>query len=185
MIFLKNLYSKKLIKFSLWSAVFTALVGTLLHFAFKWTNGSLFAAPFAAVNESTFEHLKLIFWPFLITTIIGLFVFPDKKPSFIASAAVSVFSGMVSIIVLFYTYSGIIGRFYSAVNIIIFFVSVAFSYYLLYLFMKNKSFDFPFSGVLGSLIFILLIAVLISFTFLPPKIALFLDPLTKSYGLPI
>ena len=170
MIFLKNLYSKKLIKFSLWSAVFTALVGTLLHFVFEWTDESLLAAPFSAVNESTFEHLKLLFWPFFITTIIGLFVFPDKRPSFIAAAAVSVFLGMIAIIVLFYTYSGVIGKFYSAVNIAIFFIAVIFSYYLLYLFMKNKSFDFPFSGVLGSLIFILLIAVLISFTFLPSEL---------------
>ena len=40
--------------------IFTAVVGTLLHFLFDWTGGSVAAALFSAVNESIWEHLKLL-----------------------------------------------------------------------------------------------------------------------------
>jgi hypothetical protein len=179
---LKSLFSKRLIKYSVLSALFTSAAGTLLHFVYEWSGNNRLVGVFSAINESTFEHLKLLFWPFLLTTFIGLFLFPEKRRGFIASSAVSVLLGMLSIIVLFYTYSGALGKFYSAINIAIFFISVIFSYYMLYAFMKNSTFDFNFSGFFGVLIFILLIASIISFTFLPPKIALFQDPLTKSFG---
>lgn len=182
MIFLKSLFSKRLIKYSVLSALFTSAAGTLLHFVYEWSGNNRLVGVFSAVNESTFEHLKLLFWPFLLTTFIGLFLFPDKRREFITSSAVSVFLGMVLIITLFYTYSGALGKFYSAINIAIFFISVIFSYYMLYAFMKNSTFDFNFSGFFGVLIFILLIAAVISFTFLPPKIALFKDPLTGTFG---
>lgn len=40
--------------------IFTAILGTLLHFLFDWTNGSVIAALFSAVNESIWEHMKLL-----------------------------------------------------------------------------------------------------------------------------
>lgn len=39
--------------------VFTGVLGILLHFLFDWTNGSVVAALFSAVNESIWEHTKL------------------------------------------------------------------------------------------------------------------------------
>ena len=50
---------------SLWQLVgfaFTALGGTLLHFLYDWTNNNIVAA-FTAVNESTWEHMKLLYFP--------------------------------------------------------------------------------------------------------------------------
>ena len=42
----------------------TALAGTALHFAYDWCLSPLVGL-FAPVNESVWEHLKLLFWPFL------------------------------------------------------------------------------------------------------------------------
>ena len=42
----------------------TSLAGTLLHFAYAWWPNVL-TAIFAPVNESVWEHLKLLFWPYL------------------------------------------------------------------------------------------------------------------------
>ena len=48
---------------------FTAVLGTLLHFLYEWTQMIAFA-PFSAVNESTWEHMKLLFIPMFLLAII-------------------------------------------------------------------------------------------------------------------
>ena len=48
----------------------TALAGTLLHFLFDWTGKNLLAAFFSGVNESTWEHIKLLFWPLFLFGLI-------------------------------------------------------------------------------------------------------------------
>ena len=37
--------------------------GTILHFLYDWTGGSILVAPLSGVNESTWEHMKLLYWP--------------------------------------------------------------------------------------------------------------------------
>ena len=46
--------------------VFTSVLGTLLHFAYEWSGNLPLLAPFTAVNESIFEHIKLLYFPALI-----------------------------------------------------------------------------------------------------------------------
>ena len=41
--------------------VFEGALGTLLHFVFDWSGGNVAAALFSAVNESIWEHMKLLF----------------------------------------------------------------------------------------------------------------------------
>ena len=43
----------------------TVLLGTGLHFLYAWRPIPLFGL-FAPVNESVWEHLKLLYWPFLV-----------------------------------------------------------------------------------------------------------------------
>ena len=43
--------------------VITVLGGILLHFLYGLTNESIFVASFSAVNETTWEHMKLIYFP--------------------------------------------------------------------------------------------------------------------------
>lgn len=37
-------------------------LGTLAHFAYEWSGKQLLAGAFCAVNESTWEHMKLLFF---------------------------------------------------------------------------------------------------------------------------
>ena len=64
-----------ILTFQILSAIFTIVLGTILHFTFKWSNKNPLVGSFSAVNESTWEHLKLLFFPMLITTIIGYFLY--------------------------------------------------------------------------------------------------------------
>ena len=65
-------------KISIWQFFgfgFTSLFGTLLHFLYEWTGKNNFTALFSGVNESTWEHMKLLFFPLLIFSIIEYYIF--------------------------------------------------------------------------------------------------------------
>ncbi len=67
--------SNKILKYQIFSAIFAIILGTLLHFAYEWSGNNAFVGSFSSINESTWEHLKLAFFPMLITAIIRLFYF--------------------------------------------------------------------------------------------------------------
>ena len=48
----------------------TSLIGTILHFLYDWLGEAVWIAPFSSVNESTWEHMKLLFWPMFLYAII-------------------------------------------------------------------------------------------------------------------
>ena len=66
----------------LWQAAgfaLTTLGGTLLHFLYDWTGGSILAAPFSGTNESTWEHMKLLFWPLFLFALIQRLYFKNQR----------------------------------------------------------------------------------------------------------
>ena len=48
--------------------------GNLLHFIYDWTGQSPIAAPLAAVNESTWEHMKLFITPWVLWSLVECIV---------------------------------------------------------------------------------------------------------------
>ena len=57
------------------TAIIGIILGTIFHFTYEWSGKKVIIGLFSAVNESTWEHLKLLFFPMLITTFIGYFFF--------------------------------------------------------------------------------------------------------------
>ena len=161
----------------------TSLGGTLLHFLYDLTGGALWAAPFSGVNESTWEHMKLIFWPMLIYAAVESFFFRDRE-DFWCIKLRGIIIGLALIPILFYTYNGAIGRSPDWVNIAIFFISAAIAYlYETRLFEKTKiTYRFP---LLSLLALIAIAALFVIFTFYTPKIGIFRDPLTGMFGVDI
>ena len=39
--------------------IFISVIGTLLHFMYEWSGHNKVVSLFAAVNESTWEHIKI------------------------------------------------------------------------------------------------------------------------------
>lgn len=50
--------------------IFTVILGTFLHFLFNLTKGSVIAALFSAVNESIWEHMKLLYYPMVVFALV-------------------------------------------------------------------------------------------------------------------
>ena len=47
------------------------ILGTLFHFVYDWSGQMWFVGLFVPVNESTWEHMKLLFVPMLIYIMLG------------------------------------------------------------------------------------------------------------------
>ncbi len=162
--------------------LFTGLCGVLLHFAYDWSNKSVIIAPFSAVNESIFEHMKLLFFPMFIFAVAENFILKGDYKSFWTSKFVGITAGLVLIPVLYYSYTGIFGVSLDWVNIIIFFVAAAVSYLLETRLLKRGDKSRKFEG--AALVILCVYAILfVLLTFAPPYIPLFEDPVTRRYGL--
>ena len=159
----------------------TSLAGTLLHFLYDWLREAIWIAPFSSVNESTWEHMKLLFWPMFIYAIIQSFFFKDSQDFWCVKLRGTLL-GLVTIPVLFYTYNGVFGKSPDWINITIFFISAAIAYiYETRLFNTDKIRCKSSKFALGILCVIALLFVL--FTFRTPEIGIFKDPLTGTFGI--
>ena len=169
-----------ILKFIIFSGIFVMILGTLLHFTYEWSGNNQFIASFSAVNESTWEHLKLLFFPMLLTTIIGFFYLEKSCPNYWCARLFGILTAILFTIVLFYTYTGIIGTNFAFVDISIFFVAVILGELVSYKVLVS-SFDCNSSVALVGII--LLLACFIIFTYFTPEIGLFKDPVNGLFGI--
>ena len=172
-----NLFKRTVIGF-----IFVSIAGSLFHFIFQWSGYNRLAGIFFPVNESVWEHLKLIYLPFLIWSIIEYFVLRKDKSN-IFTKAVSTLSGMATIVIFYYTYTGISGKEIEFLNILSFFVGVAVAFAVDYLMIKSEKFKSNSYATAGIIIFIILGVLFVVFTFAPPLIPLFKDPQNLTYGI--
>jgi len=169
---------------SLWQAVgfaVTTFGGTLLHFLYDWTGNSILVSPFSGVNESTWEHMKLLFWPLLLFALIQRPFFKDQK-NYWCVKLLEILLGLMLIPVLFYTYNGAFGRSPDWINIVIFYLSAALVFLFEWrAFQKNRLHcAYP---RLAFLVICLIGALFVVFTFAAPQLPLFRDPLTQKIGI--
>lgn len=159
----------------------TSLSGTLLHFLYDWLGEAVWIAPFSSVNESTWEHMKLLFFPMFVFAIIQSLFFKDRQ-DFWCIKLKGILLGIMLIPILFYTYNGAIGRSPDWINIAIFFISAAIAYIY-----ETRQFNNKVTICRNPKLAIALLCVIavlfVVFTFLTPKLGIFKDPLTSTYGI--
>ena len=159
----------------------TSLLGTLLHFLYEWLGEPAWIAVFSGVNESTWEHMKLLFWPMFIYAAVQSFFFKDYE-GFWCIKLRGIVLGIISIPIIFYTYNGVVGKSPDWINIAIFFVCAAISY--IYEAREFKKSTTPCQNSTLAFSLLCVIALLFAvFTFATPEINLFKDPLTNTYGI--
>lgn len=169
-------------KYHIISTVITVISGVLLHFAYDLFPKD-FTAIFTPVNESTWEHLKLLFYPVVILTVAEYFIYCKNIPNFCASRVISLLLGMLFIVTVFYTYTGITGKSYDFINILIYVGSAILTYYLSYCFIELGVFETPLINKIAPIIVIGIFILFWVFTFYAPLINIFRDPITGSYGI--
>ena len=154
--------------------IFTSVTGTLLHYLFDWCNQSRIIALFSGVNESTWEHMKLLFFPLLIFAIIEYRAVKGEYENFWFVKLIGTAVGISVIPIIYYTYQGIFGVNADWFNILIFFIAAA-TAYLVETKLFSSYLRFTFSEK-ASVIALAVIALLFFiFTFFPPKIPIFMN----------
>ena len=157
------------------------LGGTILHFLYDWTGGSIMVSPFSGVNESTWEHMKLLFWPLFLFALIQWLFFREQENYWCVKLA-EILLGLLLIPVLFYTYNGVFGKSPDWINIAIFYISAAFVFLFEWWVFKKDWLQCRYPRL--AFVAICLIGILfVVFTFAPPQIPLFRDPLSGNYGI--
>lgn len=163
--------NKKLLITSALGIIFVCSTGTLLHFVYEWTKENTIVGLFAPVNESTWEHMKLLYFPMLIF-FIGEYAFLFRQyPQLLRADFIAILTGTLLIPILFYTYTGLLGYHTLILDIFTFIASTIFAFWVRYRILlsllRKKHTFFYFICVL-----VLGVCFLI-FSYYPPDIALF------------
>ena len=169
----------KVLKYQIFSTIFVIILGTLLHFTFEWSGRNQLVAIFSSVNESTWEHLKLAFFPMFLSAIIGFFIF-NKNKQFLCSKTIGIITAISFITIFFYTYTGILGKNLASLDISSFIFAIVLGEYISYRLIIS---NFKCTSISCIWVLFILLFCFILFTFSPPKIQLFKDPITGEYGI--
>ena len=162
--------SKKLF---IWGFLFMSVIGTLLHFVYEWSGNNSIVRLFAPWNESTWEHMKLLFFP-MLALVLFLFSSFRNKVRFLWHSPLGHWSGLALIPILFYTYTGVLGFSVMAIDIAIFYISVLGAFLIGWFLNDNRELANR-RGLLLTCLVILAILFFI-FSYYPPEIGLFQEP---------
>ncbi|MBE6807048.1 MAG: hypothetical protein E7527_03405 [Ruminococcaceae bacterium] len=161
--------------------LFTALGGVLLHFLYDWTGQNPAVGLFSAVNESIWEHMKLLYVPLLVFSLIEAHFLSKEYPAFWCAKLWGTSAGLVTIPLLYYTYTGALGFSADWFNIFIYFLAAAVPFSLETHLLRHH---LPCRNPKGAVAALLALGVLFAlFTFFTPHFPLFQDPLTGTYGI--
>lgn len=167
--------SKRFFYSSIIGATVTIALSVLFHFLYEWTGRSFFVGLFTAQSESVFEHTKILFFPFLIYSLVELIVLKPYKARFIASKAIPLLLLPVVMISVFYTYTGIIGYSIPAVDIASAFIYIALAFYLSYRLMRSRHSIERLNVILLPIAAVFAVGIVL-LSIYPPSLPLFVSP---------
>lgn len=153
-----------------WGIIFIPVIGTLLHFLYDWFPNRMIAI-ISPMNESLWENLKVFFWPYLLWLIIEYRRIGHKYKVYLTSKVIGLYGGLLTIIMLFYTVIGAIGRTHLIVDLAIYLFAIIFSTYLSYHNIKRKEYYIP--SILSITLIIIITLAFIYFTFRTPNLPIF------------
>jgi len=168
------------LKLELVGIVFIVLVGSALHFTFDLSGSNPLVGVFSAVNESVWEHLKLSFCPALLYAVIEYGYLNRKTGSFFPAKTIGIYLMPLIIVFSFYLYRAFIEE-NLVIDILIFILAVAIGQFASYRLMTWKVTSRIYTPI--SIVALILLAILfIIFTFYPPQLPIFQDPISGGYG---
>lgn len=167
------------------ACIVSIFLGIAFHFAYDFTNENRIVGLFTPVNESVWEHLKLILIPFTIFSLAFYFYTNKKFSNMILATFLGNIVGMFVTVVLYYFGTKLFGNDNMVFNIIAFAIGVISSYLVLYFSIYNTEFleETKDSTLVGTCALSLLLAMFLIGTVYPVKMELTRDPRTSTYGI--
>ena len=167
---------KRLIIWEVGSFFWVMLAGSALHFSFELSEFWTPLALFSSVTESTWEHLKMYFWPGLIYALIQYTYTRDIANNYWLAKLISLIATPIGIIVSFYGYLSIALPFYGTgffvMDLMTMVVGLSCGSFCAYKLMvkppiHSVSKNYVLSG------YLILTSMFSMLTYFPPKIFLF------------
>lgn len=158
------------------------IISVILHFIYGLFPNTIISV-IAPVNESIWEHMKLIITSTLFFSIPEYFMYRKKDipfNNFILSYAISNLLGIILYLLIYIPLNDIFGhKIYIAISLLflIFILVQIISYYI----MNYKKINY--SNYIGILLIIIIYFIFGYFTYHPPKINLFYDFHNKKFGI--
>jgi hypothetical protein len=162
--------------------VFIIVFGSILHFTFEWSGNQAIVGVFSAVNESVWEHLKLGFWPAMVFALIEYRYLKKLTDNFLFAKTVGIYLIPIIITILFYSYTAILGESILIIDILTFVIAVIVGQLVSYRLLTWKSVPYNLNMISLTALILLGLAFVL-FTFYPPQLAMFQDPITGEYGI--
>ena len=153
--------------------IYIVLIGTFLHFTYKLSGENHFIGYFSAVNESVWEHLKLIFWPAFSFSVVEFFAYGKNETDFFAVKMCSIVIALSFRVIVFYTYSGVLGFSLPTVDIASFIIAAFLCQYLSYCMLLGDSTNEKADSLRGFVVLMILSVCFIMWTYTPPSLGIF------------
>jgi hypothetical protein len=178
-----RLLDRRVLKWELVGMAVIFVVGSALHFLFTLTHHWRPIAWFAAVNESTWEHLKLAFWPGLLFALIEYINIGKRYRSFWLAKWLALLLITTLIPLFFYGYVAVLGSHNMVLDLLIFLLAILIGQAVSFLVITKTEFHraLHWLGIIGLLAMAFTFSVL---SYYPPRSFLFRCPQTQQYGIP-
>lgn len=156
------------------------VLGIRFHYTHKPNTKSVLIHFLVPVNESTWEHLKLVYTPMLMLSFLQLLILKNDYFNILEANMWGILVAMIFIPVVYHISFFIIKKSIFWITILIFVLAICSGYLTITAVLANEI------VIVGEFLALILLIVLFIFfavfTFFPPKFFLFNDPVTKEFG---
>lgn len=157
-------------------------LSVLSHFMYEWFNNFIFSILFP-VNESIWEHMKLLITPLLFYALIEYFIYRKKNikfNNFSLSYGISMIVGIISYLIVYLPIDYYFGH-NMIVSIVLLFLDYILISYISYCILNTK--EIKYSKMIGTLLIIFTYFIFYYLTYYPVHSYLFYDTKDKVYGI--
>lgn len=165
---------KYLKRYTIIGIIFVLITGTLAHFLYDWSENNYIVGLITPINESVWEHMKLLFFPMMLYSFFIILKFKKDYPCIISALCFGILAGTLLIPIFFYIYTSIAGKDLFILDIGIFILSIIIAFRLSYKLTLSRRLE-AYTALLCCIVFGLLICFLL-FTYHPPGTRIFDDP---------
>lgn len=152
------------------------IIGSIFHFIYELTGKNIIVGLISPVNESIFQHIKMIILPIICWWTLYYFIKGCKDgisgEKWFAGALASLLTNIILIPGIFYLYTGALGIESLIIDILILLISVFCGQLIgLHFYRYSKGYD----PTIVLCIFVFIILLFTIFTLYPPNIPFFID----------
>lgn len=165
---------KHLKQYTIIGIFFVLAKGTLDHFLYDWSGQNYVVGLLTPINESIWEHMKMLFYPMLLYTFFLISKFRKTYSCITSSLCFGILMGTILIPIFFYAYTSILGKNVFILDICTFILSILIAFWLSYKLTLSRRLE-PYTFLLSCLVIVLILCFMV-FTYYPPGTRVFQDP---------